>query len=191
MKRYRLKRDLPTFKAGEVFYVKEKGNLARVSDGVSIYSKKTMDNFPNILTDWFEEIHETYKRRRAVIGCKYYYLDDSGSIVCAFDHYCSVDDYRYDIGDYGRTEEELETKREYDIARQTLLDDAKGGKFVPDHKNIYAIYDCETKELNQSITTYSYIPGAIIFHDDTDLKKSLKEHKEQWEIIRKYEMGEM
>lgn len=190
MKQYKLLKDLPTFKAGEIFYIKEKGNLARVSDDVSMYSKKTMDNFPNILTDWFEEIHETYKRCRAVIGCKYYYLDDSGSIVYSFDHRCSVDDYRYDIGDYALAREELEAKLKYDIARQVLLDDAEGGNWIEDDYNwfcYYSQYYGYDTEFNCSM----FIPGTIYFRTEEALEKSLKEHKEQWEIVRKYEMGEM
>ena len=56
MKRYELKRDLPTFKAGEIFYLSDMGNLIHESDGVVAYSWSTIDKFPNILTDWFEEI---------------------------------------------------------------------------------------------------------------------------------------
>ena len=59
MKRYRLKKDLPTFKAGEVFVlwnsIEEQG-LLRESDDIMAYHRKTLDKFPNILEEWFEEI---------------------------------------------------------------------------------------------------------------------------------------
>ena len=55
-KRYKLKRDLPTFRAGDIFYLSSMGNLIHESDGVVAYSWSTIDKFPNILTDWFEEI---------------------------------------------------------------------------------------------------------------------------------------
>ena len=55
-KRYKLKRDLPTFKAGDIFYLSGMGNLFHESDSVVAYSWSTIDKFPNILTDWFEEI---------------------------------------------------------------------------------------------------------------------------------------
>ena len=55
-KRYKLKRDLPTFKAGDIFYLSSMGNLFHESDDVVVYSWSTIDKFPNILTDWFEEI---------------------------------------------------------------------------------------------------------------------------------------
>lgn len=59
MKRYRLKKALPTFKAGEVFVLWdsiEGPGLFRESDGIMAYHRKTLDKFPNILEEWFEEI---------------------------------------------------------------------------------------------------------------------------------------
>ena len=35
-----------------------------------------------------------------------------------------------------------------------------------------------------------YFSGAICFKDEESLLKSLEEHEAQWEIVRKYEMGE-
>ena len=56
MKKYKLVKDLPTFKAGDIFYLSGMGNLFHESEGVVAYSWSTIDKFPNILTDWFEEI---------------------------------------------------------------------------------------------------------------------------------------
>ena len=59
LKQYKLKRELPTFKAGSEFIVCC-GNLIEVKTdgtlGVCAYSASTLKKFPNILTDWFEEI---------------------------------------------------------------------------------------------------------------------------------------
>lgn len=66
MKRYRLKHDLPTFKEGELFHTDENGDLWR-DEGqkgkhwrakVMAYNHLTIERFPNILTDWFEEFEE-------------------------------------------------------------------------------------------------------------------------------------
>lgn len=66
MKRYRLKHDLPTFKEGELFHTDENGNLWR-DEGqkgnhwrakVMAYNHITIERFPGILTDWFEEFEE-------------------------------------------------------------------------------------------------------------------------------------
>lgn len=61
MKRYKLKKDLPTFKAGGTFHINDKGNLVsdnESSKGIVAYSKSTLDKFPSILTDWYEEYEE-------------------------------------------------------------------------------------------------------------------------------------
>lgn len=58
-KRYQLVKDLPTFKAGEIFELWDSiecQGLYRESDDVMAYRKKTLDKFPNILGEWFEEI---------------------------------------------------------------------------------------------------------------------------------------
>lgn len=56
MKYYKLKKDLPTFKKGELFYINDFGNLVRVKDDLTAYCCTTIDKFPNILKDWFEEV---------------------------------------------------------------------------------------------------------------------------------------
>lgn len=56
--RFRLVKDLPTFKAGQEFHLSPKGNLI-LNDGkfgICAYAKQTLEKFPNILEDWFEPI---------------------------------------------------------------------------------------------------------------------------------------
>lgn len=59
MKRYKLLRDTPAFKAGTECYIEEAGNMVPCR-GISytIVHKNQLENNPNILTDWFEEIKE-------------------------------------------------------------------------------------------------------------------------------------
>ena len=61
-KRYRLKRVLPTFKAGEMFHLSDFGDLWQ-DDGeeVMAYSHRTLEKFPSILTEWFEEVKYSKK----------------------------------------------------------------------------------------------------------------------------------
>lgn len=64
MKHYRLKKDLPTFKAGQTFHMTADGNLwldegqdgDHWKDEVMAYNHRTIEHFPNILEEWFEEI---------------------------------------------------------------------------------------------------------------------------------------
>ena len=183
MKRYKLKKDLPTFKAGDEFYLDSNNDLRLKKPDIMAYSHITLEKFPNILKDWFEEIPE-YKRRRAEIGDLYYFIDNSGNVTYKYDYDNLWDNYRHSTGNYGLVKKDLETKREYDIARQVLLDDAEGGKWKKDEKNYFAHYD---EEWSFDYIMY-YVPGVIYFRDEESVEKSLEEHKEQWEIVRKYEM---
>lgn len=65
MKHFILKKDLPTFKAGDEFYLGESGHLfAKGANGgqdIIAYRNETLAKFPNILKDWFEEIPEKPK----------------------------------------------------------------------------------------------------------------------------------
>ena len=190
MKRYKLLKDLPTFNAGDEFYIDNFGSLRLCKSNIIAYASFTLEKFPNILTDWFEEIHE-YKRRRVEIGDLYYFIDDSGNVTYKYDYDNLWDNYRHSTGNYGLIKEELEAKREYDIARQILLDDAEGGKWKKDGTNLYVYYDYSVdKWIPYKDIGSVQVVGAIYFQDEKDVQKSLEEHEEQWKIVRKYEMGE-
>ena len=61
MKFYKLKKDLPTFKKGELFYLNEHGSLYRLKDDLMAYYHTTVAKFPNILKDWFEPAPEPWR----------------------------------------------------------------------------------------------------------------------------------
>lgn len=190
MKRYKLLKDLPNFNKGDEFYISEKdGGLVRVSDDVYAFSRLALEKCPNILKDgeWFEKIPDEYKRWRAECSETYWYLDDCGVTLSKTDWDEYTDDFRYSVGNHFKTEEEAKTHKEYLLAKQVLIDDADGGKFISITKNWYASYDVLGWDLYR---TYDYSPGQIYFKDEESLKKSLEKHKEQWEIVRRYEMGE-
>lgn len=194
MKRYKLLKDTPTLKAGTIFeevvgdFDGLKG-LARITPiGTKTspqFTIKDIDNF----NDWFEEIPE-YKRWRAEEDEEYYAINRSGFVYRVKDTRQPEDDYRYKTGSYGRTKEELEAKLEYDIARQVLLDDAEGGKYSYGEENWCTYYSKYTQEWT-GFDNDIYHPGMIYFRTGEALQKSLEEHKEQWQIVRKYEMGEL
>lgn len=56
MKYYKLKKDLPTFKKGELFYSDGPGSIIRAKDNLMAYNHTTVAKFPNILKDWFVEV---------------------------------------------------------------------------------------------------------------------------------------
>lgn len=191
MKRYKLKKDLPTFKAGDEFYTDSNNNLRLSGPEIVAYSHITLGKFPNILKDWFEEIPEN-KRWRAEYGGEYAYIADDELV--SFDNDCReyTDNYRYRTGNYARVgaPRSLVEYKEYNIARQTLLDDAEGGKYSYSEENWCTYYSKYTQEWT-GFDNDIYHPGMIYFRTGEALKKSLEEHKEQWRIVCKYEMGEV
>ena len=193
MKHYKLLKDLPTFKAGDEFELTKQGNLVfvrgtqEVEEGLIAYSSYTLEKFPNILEDWFEEMPDEHKRWRAEKGELYHFVNDCGRLDI-YDEACRIiDDFRYNTGNYFKTKEETKTHKEYLLARQVLLDDAEGGRFIRGNENWYVSYDVMGLGLSW---TYNYSPSRIYFKDKKSLKKSIEKHKEQWEIVRRYEMGE-
>ena len=182
MKRYKLLKDTPTLKVGTIFEeredpdgYKELGQV--VTDGCLTRPWLTVSEINNF-DDWFEEIPEKHERWRGGRGDDYYFISDEG-VIC------------HEIDTNDGTKQELEDKLEYNIARQTLLDDAEGGKCIEHGKNWHAYYDTITKTYRPVCSISYFYPGIIHFRTEEALKKSLKEHEEQWDIVRKYEMGEM
>lgn len=193
MKYYKLVNDIPMFKKGDLFFIHpEEGCLLQKDTLRLAYHKKTLEKNPEILKEWFEEIEESENKRwRAKYGKKYWYLCDYGIAFSNTECGNDIDDFRYIVGNYSKTEKEAENYQEYLIARQVLLDDAEGGKFSDSYGAWYAIYSLIVKDYRTTYTFSCYFPGVIYFRTGKALKKSLKIHKAQWEIVRKYEMGEM
>lgn len=191
MKRYKLKKDTLCAKAGTVFEERVDEFDGKILINEEFKYKIIVDCVDNF-DDWLEEIPE-HKRPRAEYGEKYHYINDCGDIGTFHETDSFVDDFRYNIGDYGLTREELEAKREYNIARQVLLDDADGGKFTQNTDMYRATYNKSPHIPNKWNVIYTrscYNPGSIYFKTEIAIRKSFKEHKKQWEIVRKYETGE-
>lgn len=185
MKRYKLKRDLPTFKAGEVFYISDAGNLLRESDNIAAYSWTTLDKFPNILTDWFEEIKES-TRWKPVYAEKYYYLYGYGSVYCGtFNDDFDTDNGRFEIGNCFKTEEEAERVVEYLKALAVVRGDATS-KFTRDRDNFYVYYDVISNHLAVGVSFYDLengIFGLPYFATIDDAKRSIEQHRNEWLTI--------
>ena len=184
MKRYKLKRDLPTFKAGEVFYLSDTGNLLRESDNVPAYSWSTIDKFPNILTDWFEEIKESTRWKPEMHQIYRYINSDSYVYGNSW-----VDDYfdngRFEIGNCFQTGEEAEKVVEYLKALATVRGDATS-KFVKGERNWYVYYDTNLNSIHSSISCTMLdngIFGLPYFATIEDAKKSIEQHRNEWLTI--------
>lgn len=195
MKRYKLLKDTPTLKAGTIFEERESPDEYKelgqvVADGCLTRPWLTVSEINNF-DDWFEEIPEKHERWRGGRGDSYYFIDDEGAIRHEIDTNDGMDNYRYNIGNYFKTEAEAESYKKYLTARQVLLDDTEGGKCIEYGKNWHAYYDTITKTYHPVHSISYFYPGIIYFRTEEALEKSLKEHEEQWKIVHKYEMGEM
>jgi hypothetical protein F3_00887 len=195
MKRYKLLKDTPTVKAGTIFEERESPDEYKelgqvVTDGCLTRPWLTVSEIDNF-DEWFEEIPEKHERWRGGRGDSYYFIDDEGAIRHEIDTNDGMDNYRYNIGNYFKTEAEAESYKKYLTARQVLLDDAEGGKCIEYGKNWHAYYDTITKTYHPVHSISYFYPGIIYFRTEEALEKSLKEHEEQWKTVRKYEMGEM
>lgn len=185
MKRYQLKKDLPTFKAGEIFYLSDAGNLLQESDNIAAYSWTTLEKFPNILTDWFEEIKES-TLWKPEMGHDYYYISGDGHVYDnSWDDSQFVDRGRFEIGNCFQTKEEAEKAVEYLKALAIVRGDATK-KFVKGERNLYVYYDTNFNSLMSSISCSMLdngIFGLPYFATREDAQKSIESHKNEWLTI--------
>lgn len=194
MKKYKLLKDLPTFKAGDEFNMNENGDLVHIGGAdvnenshIVAYSGITIKKFPNILTDWFEEIPEEYKRWRANRGEKYYAIWCDGTpmaFTAGKDR--TFDDTLYSIGNHFKTEEELIKCINYLKALQIIKDDAKG--FKPDWKNdneekYYGYYSWWDRRFCWGSRMYNQTQGTVYFKTKKDIRESFEKHEKEWLIV--------
>ena len=184
MKRYELKRDLPTFKAGEVFYLSDAGNLLRESDNVPAYSWSTIDKFPNILSDWFEEIKEP-TRWKPEMDQTYYGISIGSSVFSEYWNDLTVDHDRFNIGNCFQTKEEAELVVEYLKALAVVRGDATT-KFTKGKNNWSVSYSAISNRLTV-VTHLSAVDHGIFglpyFATEDDARKSIELHKNEWLTI--------
>lgn len=74
MKYYKLLKDLPTFNKGDLFCRADVGGLWHCAGpkgymDVMAYHQNTLEKFPNILEDWFEEIKEPLIKDEKIRKC--------------------------------------------------------------------------------------------------------------------------
>lgn len=185
MKRYKLKKDTPAFKAGTECYIEEAGNMVPCR-GISytIVYKDQLEKNPNILTDWFEEIKEP-TRWEPEMHQIYCYIDTDGSVYAT----TWTDDYfdggRFKIGNCFQTEEEAKRAVEYLKALAVVRGDATK-KFIKGDRNWYVFYDATADYLDFDYD-YSDIRNGIFglpyFATKEDAQKSIELHKNEWLTI--------
>lgn len=195
MKRYKLLKDLPTFKAGQLAYISKTGNLIAGTPEnqettdygliLMIYHETTLKKFPEILTEWFEEIEEPVDsiHWKPNFGEEYWYVNYIGNVVCRSWEDASVDLWLLESGNVYRTEKEAEKARERKLAKVRLQ---KTSDFKPDFENgnggwvvFYSYVDKELHSMRDSCTD----SGELVrYETEEEAKKSIIENREDWMI---------
>lgn len=196
MKRYKLLKDLPTFKAGQLAYISKTGNLIAGTPEnqkttetgliIMIYHETTLKKFPNILTEWFEEIKEPtdsihWKPQR---GDKIWYLDENGNTN--FTYFDEDDSYhlsRFEFGNTYRTSGECELARERELAEVRLR---RTSTFKPDFENRnggWAVgYNHRLKMLIRSNIPSADFGEPVRYATAEDARRSIEENEQDWKI---------
>lgn len=186
MKRYKLLKDTPAFKAGTECYIEEAGNMVPCR-GISytIVHKDQLENNPNILTDWFEEIKET-TRWKPDEDQKYYYVSSSSLVLHdVWSNSSTIDNGRFEIGNIFQTEEEAERAAENLKALAVVRGDATS-KFTEDESNYYVYYSFEINSLRLGCSWNCIKNGTFglpYFETAEDAQRSIKLHRKEWLTI--------
>lgn len=187
MKRYKLLKDLPTFKAGDLFYISQYGDLIHDGGdvGITAYARQTLKKFPNILTEWFEEIQEPTDsvHWKPECGEEYWVVNNYGLIVKRIWSDSVEDLNMYKLGIIHPTKEECEKAFARKLAEVRLR---RTSTFEPDFKNgkpVYTVgYDCSHKRLYVTKLLGVIIGNPITYESLEDAKKSIKENERDWRI---------
>ena len=195
MKRYKLLKDLPTFKAGQLAYISKTGNLiagtpeepetADTGLNLMMYHRGTLEKFPNILTEWFEEIKEPVDsiHWKPKIGEVYWSHYSDGEIGCFT---WSKDPWHaamYKVGRIYRTKEECKKARERELAEVRLR---RTSTFKPDFENgkggwiVYYDHGRETLAVCELADCDAGEP--VRYATIEEAEKSIEENREDWKI---------
>lgn len=177
MKRYKLLKDLPFAKAGEIFDDQyEDGILTFYHQNrtIDIY-KKDIEYFD----DWFEEKVE-----------EFYYINEKGFVSTLPKNYIHSDVHlRRAIGNYFKTKEEAEKYLEYLKAKAIIKKDTKG--FRPDwndeNDRKYCGFWDSTKKEFEYMCISNLQSDSIYFNIADDIVESFEKHPKEWKTYLTYE----
>ena len=189
MKRYKLKKDLPTFKAGDEFLLTDTGNLfhgkSLHNNTEIVYSFSEIEKFPNILTDWFEEINES-TRWKPEMSQKYYRVGSDGFVYDdTWVNDSVIDNSRFEIDNCFQTKEEAELVVEYLKALAVVRGDTTA-EFTKGKSNYYVVYNTTYNCLDVSDNCYLIKDGTFglpYFATEDDARRSIEQHKDEWLTI--------
>ena len=190
------------YKIGDILKTKNsniESMITRIDKGDNVYyfndwwePEHYLDENCELLTPHEDETNtpeETeYKPWRADVGGCYYYISDEGSIYIDAESWSKFDDYRYNTGNYFETKEEAEHYKEFQLAKQTLKNDAKG--FVPNWNNPFeAKWQVYLNGLLKTEDNYNAKDMNLAFATKEDAQESMYKHEKEWQIVLNWENG--
>ena len=183
MKRYKLLKDLPTFKAGEEFQLHRGGikdYITLFKDDEQVYQFKVGENVSEMFNDWFEELPDINE---------YFYITDDGKVDFVVEENLNLSERRKAIGNIFETKEEAEKYLEYLKAKAIIKQDTKG--FKPnwqdtDEDKWCGVWDIIHKEVSTHITWYGQ-KDTIYFKSKEDVEESFEKHPDEWKTYLTYE----
>ena len=207
MKRYRLLKDLPYAKAGEVFerttHKSEDGlsdyDYLEIRKRVSVGEDEThfgiqYNYFLNNFNEWFEEIQESTDsiHWKPEQNEKIWYLDENGDTN--FTYFDKDNPYhcrRIEFGNTYRTSGECEKARERKLAKVRLQ---RTSTFEPDFINenggFTVYYDPYGERLYYARNAYFNSGEPVRYETREDALKSIKENERDWLIYFGIREGE-
>lgn len=198
MKTYRLLKNLPTFKAGEEFFISDSGNLIAGTPSnpkqitvetrygiptkidLMAYASETLEEFPNILKDWFEELPDLNE---------YFYIADDGNIDFVVEENRNLSKRRMAIGNIFKTQKEAEKYIDYLKAKTILKEDTKGFKpnWRDEDEYKYSAYWSNRRNKPEYDAYCMEKEPTIMFKSKNDIEESFKKHPEEWKTYLTYE----
>ena len=176
MKQYKLLKDIPFAKAGDMVEMWSDGTMAFVGEpNLPRFNKEDVRMFPL----WFEEVEE------------YFYITTDGSVwLCSKNKDKELDKNRKAIGNYFETIEEAEKYLEYLKAKEVIKKDTKG--FKPDWNNEDENRYRGCWDFKKGTTSWMYEYGTfeeplIFFKSVEDIKESFEKHPDEWRTYLTYE----
>lgn len=186
MERYKLLKDLPTFKAGDVFYISQYGALIYDDGdfGVMAYSRSTLEKFPNILKEWFEEIQEESTDSihwKPENGDIYWFIGIGGKTNHDFWIGTPADFWRYGSGKIYRTKEECEKAFARELAEARLR---RTSKFKPDFENDkggwIVVYNYRQHKLFAQYVNFEDAGEPVRYETEEEAKRSIEQYRKDW-----------
>ena len=203
MKKYRLKKDLPFVKAGEILEIYHSDNkkYLRIFDKnkEEIYKFKVGDFVGRMHNEWFETIEENEEIKELELPKEFFYvlINKIASVNYLTFSLDEDDKKKYikhieeckSVGNHFETEEEAEKYLEFLQARAVIKQDTKGFKpnWADEEQTKYSgCWKWLSTKLDYTYNT-TYKGSTIYFKSSEDIEESFKKHPEEWKTYLTYE----